>query len=370
MEIKYFIFLLFQIFCFTIAKSQAVFNDDIENRHNLKINSKPHISHTEESTVQRECLNIPLTDQCLIYHNDQWFEFTTLDTNIYYLNIRNQDCRDIRGVQAVIFDGEACRPETYKLIKCISNGHQDDVYTKLELERNKSYLLLIDGYLHDNCYFDIDISTNLPDFAIIPDSYSEFDTIQSNEAIVKLEWHVDSLTALEIYEYQILRRYQNSKKSQSIWSSPALRNSMGEAFLDYSWSDTLNDKEGKYYYKVLAMGPDSSMHLIKSVLYEYSSKEYKNDPRDNFIVYDLPNTKRGNLYVIELRDKKSDLLLEKKSIQYDKLFSEIKIDITKYRKMGIVDFELQVKNRNDNKTFTVHFNRPYFREMDNQEELW
>ncbi len=340
--------------------AQSVYNDDIENRHPLKLNDKPYISHTEECTVQKECLNISLTDQCLIYHNDQWFEFTTIQEGEYYINIRNQECRDVRGIQAVIIDGEACKPESYEIIDCVSNGHQDDMYIRLSLEANKTYLLIIDGYLHDYCYFDIDISTNPPSFAIIPDQKTVSDTIFSQSPIVQFQWAMDTFEAEQMQEYQIFRRHKTEKKSKPVWITPNLRNSFGEPFIELSKYDTLDENlEGSYYYKIVGLRQDSTRLLIEDVLVVYEAKTSYYDPAHDYISFSLPKSKRKTPFVIVLKDATIGMPLEEKRIEYDKLFSEIRLDIKNYRARGILDYEVEIRNTDSGEKTVLEFSKPH-----------
>lgn len=364
--------LLFLVLCyFTSLKAQKVHNDNIENRHNLKINDKPYISHTINSTLQKKCLNLALTESCLIYHNDQWFEFESIDSGTYYLNIRNQECRNIKGVQAVIIKGEACIPESYELIKCISNGHQDDVYTEIALEANTTYLMIIDGYLHDYCYFDIDISTEVPDFAIVEDENTIEDELIGENEILEISWKVDSLFAQDIQSYLVLRRYEREAKSKVIWASPALRNALGEAFIDYSIFDTLEaESPGEYFYQVVALDNDSAKTLVKSISYLFEGLMKKEDPKDNFIIVELPKSKRNSLFYLTLNDVKRDVRLKRVSIQYDKLFREVKLDIEEFRKMGITDFELIIDDVTKEEQTSQLISRPALLIQEKENKLW
>ncbi len=340
--------------------AQSVYNDDIENRHPLKINDKPYISHTEECTVQKECLNIALTDQCLIYHNDQWFEFTTLDSGDYFINIRNQECRDVRGVQAVIMDGEACVPESYDIVECVSNGHQDDMFIKLNLEANKTYLMIIDGYLHDYCYFDIDVSTEPPVFAILPDNNTHYDTIFTQNPIVQFQWTMDTFEAEQMQEYQILRRHSLEKKSKTVWSSPNLRNSFGEPFVNFSKYDTLDENvEGSYFYKISGLRQDSSKLLIQNVLVIYEAEDPYYDPTHDYIQFELPKSKRNTPYSIVIKDAKTNVKLVEKRIEYDKLFSTIKLDIKNYRMSGILEYKIEIRNQKSGELKILEFSKPH-----------
>ena len=73
-------------------------------------------------------INKELTNKCVIYHNDQWF---TSEANIggtYYLNISSQKRRAAKGIQAIIIEGNSCEDATYKVLHCIPQISQQDVF--------------------------------------------------------------------------------------------------------------------------------------------------------------------------------------------------------------------------------------------------
>ncbi|MEQ6118893.1 hypothetical protein [Reichenbachiella sp. MALMAid0571] len=118
-----------------------VTNDNIENRIELLPNNTL-TSKAEGCTVQWQCVDESLTGKEIEYHNDQWFYFNTGSLDNYFLNISNQRCRDLRGVQLVVIDGEPCKPETYNIVSCVSLATQDDIFIELQyLKTEYSYLI-------------------------------------------------------------------------------------------------------------------------------------------------------------------------------------------------------------------------------------
>src|ERR1044071_3342301 len=103
-----------------------VANDNIEGRLQLDLN-KPFHSSTAGANVQWKCINKALTNKCLVYHNDQWFSFTVAQSGNYFINIGAQQCRDSKGVQMIIIEGNPCEVATYKILECINQIRTEDV---------------------------------------------------------------------------------------------------------------------------------------------------------------------------------------------------------------------------------------------------
>ena len=57
-----------------------------------------------------EYINKALTNKCVIYHNDQGY----------------------KGIQAIIIEGNPCEAATYKILHCIPQISQHDVYIELK----------------------------------------------------------------------------------------------------------------------------------------------------------------------------------------------------------------------------------------------
>ena len=52
-----------------------VSNNSIDKRLGLVMDANPIASTAAESSVEWNCINKSLTSKCLVYHNDQWFDF-------------------------------------------------------------------------------------------------------------------------------------------------------------------------------------------------------------------------------------------------------------------------------------------------------
>lgn len=241
-----------------------VSNDAADHAVALPVDGTLHRSSTTNCTLDFNCLNQALTAKCLVYHNDQWFTFTTGEQAEYYLLVQNQNCRDVNGVQVVVFDGTLCEPSTYSLVSCISLSTQDDVYMTLkDLKSNHTYLINLDGYLNDHCAFDIRISSILPDFAIISTEYQVEVSLQMKNDSVYFHWKLDeNLQKLGITEFEIIRRFKTEKKAQSIATIGVERTVKGDYKEEYNYSDTIK-KAGTYSYKIIGKRTDGKKYLIK-----------------------------------------------------------------------------------------------------------
>ena len=85
-----------------------VSNNSIDKRLGLVLDANPIASTTAESSVEWNCINKSLTSKCLVYHNDQWFDFVVDKAGRYFLNVSAQQCRERQGVQAIVIEGNPC----------------------------------------------------------------------------------------------------------------------------------------------------------------------------------------------------------------------------------------------------------------------
>ncbi|RSK40051.1 fibronectin type III domain-containing protein [Hymenobacter perfusus] len=241
-------------------------NDDIARRRPLQ-SEELVTSSTTGCTVQWGCVDELLTGKCIEYHNDQWFEFTPATTGRYYVNIAGQQCRDVRGVQLVVLTGTPCQPATYRVLSCTSLGSQDDVFVTLDsLRAGQSYLLNVDGYLHDNCRFTLVVSTRAQG---IPASALPPATSLTGNPVVTLRWQLpDSLASAT--QFRVLRREAGAFRSADRTVLAVRRTTYGAAVASYSWTDTLS-AAGRYLYQVVAESTDGSTpSLVQQQWYTYS----------------------------------------------------------------------------------------------------
>ena len=263
-----FLFLLLGIYNLhaqkTIAQKEAVkvLNDDAAGAITLFVDSAYYPSTTTNCTIEEACIDRALTAKCLVYHNDQWFNFRTTDSVTYYLLVKNQNCRDIKGVQLLVIDGCICQPATYNILECISLATQDDISLALnKLKPNHSYIINLDGYLNDFCKFEISISTRPPDFHLRTDLPVAVKTTVQNDKI-EFAWQLnEELINLGVTEFEILRRFQLEKKFSHIKKVAVERRVSGSYEIDYSTIDSVN-RSGMYYYKVLALTSEGEKFLL------------------------------------------------------------------------------------------------------------
>lgn len=236
-------------------------NDNIENRLELPLNQW-HTSRTDDCTVQWGCVDKALTGKCIDYHNDQWFYFKSAPTGgTHYINIARQACRDVRGVQLVVMDGTPCQTNTYQILTCVSLANQDDVFAQLDsLRPNHTYLINVDGYLHDYCRFEIQVSGQSNG---IPVNKKDMGTVKANMAgnVVKLDWTVDEEMAAQVNEFQVFRRHQQDVRSQQVVSLPLNRNAAGSYQDTYHAQDSVS-KAGLYIYKIIGLTAEGNRIMV------------------------------------------------------------------------------------------------------------
>jgi hypothetical protein len=228
-------------------------NDNIENRRRVQA-EEIITSSTAGCTVQWSCVDERLTGKCIEYHNDQWFEFRPPADGTYYVNIGQQKCRDVRGVQLVALTGTPCQPATYHILACASLGTQDDLYVPLPgLRAGQPYLLDVDGYLKDFCGFTLQVSGRARGLPVVPTPALPA-VPPATSRVVTLTWQLpDSLTS--VLNCRVLRREQRAFRSSEVGRLPAERNTLGQHQTAYALTDTL-PAPGHYLYQIVAESDD------------------------------------------------------------------------------------------------------------------
>lgn len=256
------------------ATAQAT-NDDFANRLSLRAEI-PVNSSTVGCTVQPNCIDEKLTGKCVEYHNDQWFEFKPESSGNYFLNISNQHCRDVRGVQLVVFTGQPCQPATYHVLSCTSLGSLDDVYVPLwNAKAGQTYYLNVDGYLHDFCAFRLEVSTEAQG---LPATSTPLIPAPSFQKWVSISWQLpDSVLA---QSFKVWRRRTDESRSTLIKEVNVIRNAYGKPLEHYQLTDTLLTA-GTYFYQIVAEGP------AVPVLLKQMASQYKELQQPKFVLLPL-----------------------------------------------------------------------------------
>lgn len=332
--------------------SAQVINDDITKRLKLPLNSSL-LSNTTNCSVQWNCVDTKAVNGCIQFHNDQWFEFTTAQAGEYFISVTNQHCRDIRGVQLLIIDGDPCMPSTYKNIVCYSTGSQDDIALPLDsLQANHTYLINVDGYLNDFCKFEISLTTQAPDFVLFPLPEPIEVTSRLTNKVVQLDWVLSDSLVEQISEFTILRRHATEKRATAIGHLSASANTHGLAQSAYSWVDTL-DKEGVYLYKIIAATNLNRKYLLKELKIHHDTFNPSLLEERYTQTLSIPVGKKIQASVFIYNAATSELL--EKRDQSIKRKEEVKLNLYAYMQAGIQTFKVLVKETGKRGGFEKEF---------------
>ncbi|MEM7108930.1 MAG: hypothetical protein AAF519_11950 [Bacteroidota bacterium] len=299
-------------------------------------------SKTHGNTVEYGCINPELTGKCIKYHNDQWYTFVADSSNLF-VNISGQSCRDLFGVQLVIFSGELCRPETYQLIDCISLATQDDIYVELNgLIRGEGYWLNIDGYLHDFCTFELEVSHLPKGFSTEKVDLIEEVSLLEIKNELTINWKLpDSLAHLSSAT-QVYRRTESEFKYQQIADVPFQVNAYGIMQTNYSYTDIVFEP-GTYHYRLALPLNDERVEVLDQISWtvQYSSLQSVNLDLD--YEYD-------DALEVTIADPDTGKELDSFGLIYKpKEHRSFPIYITKYAE-GFKALEVRIHNKDNNHT--------------------
>lgn len=236
---------------FSLSTSYAqVANDNIENRIPVQVEQVVS-STTKECTVQRKCVREELTGKIIQYHNDQWFEFTPPEPGRYFINISDQQCQSKRGLQVVVMSGTPCEPQTYRILSCLSLSTQDDIFVTVDsLYNSQTYLINVDGYSHDLCDFQFQVSRQSKGIPVgIPISTSGH---YMNGRLLEIGWLLpDSVAATYC---QVWRRDTRTQYSVLVRRVKVSRNGYGQQQRRFSVLDTLPNSiiPTSFQYRIVA----------------------------------------------------------------------------------------------------------------------
>jgi hypothetical protein len=240
-------------------------NNSIFKRLTLELDDMPLRANTRQATVEWTCINKKLTEKCLKYHNDLWFDFTVAKAGRYFLNVGAQRCQQQRGVQVVILEGRACETDSYRLLQCISTGLTDDVFVEMpDLQPGRQYLVNIDGFLGDQCEFEIQMATKpmgRPLNLLKADTFTS--RLNASGKVVKIHWFVPDSLIERYQEFRVYRKKQTDRATQRVGDQPVLANAQGRFVQDYTWQDTLPG-EGIFRYEVFGVQRVTEIPILVS----------------------------------------------------------------------------------------------------------
>jgi hypothetical protein len=255
--------LLLSAMFMSMTMSAQVSNNNIHQSSFLILDAAPIESTTDQSTVEWACINKKLTAKCLIYHNDQWFTFTSPIGGKLFLNVGNQQCKKKFGVQVLVIEGNPCEKETYKLLHCESFTDQNDTFITIDsVEANKPYLINIDGFLGDICSFDIQLATKPKGY---PLKQQPLDTLQLEgklqENIVVLNWRIDEGLREELEAFEVHRQLSTEFKGELLKEIALQFNAQGKSLDHYQYQDTLQ-QHGTYVYDIVGISKNGEQRQL------------------------------------------------------------------------------------------------------------
>ncbi|MBK5278034.1 MAG: hypothetical protein JJE09_04125 [Bacteroidia bacterium] len=350
--------LLFVLVGLTNSLVAQVKNNAIRNRIALDINADPTHSSTAQSDVEWGCINKALTNKCLVYHNDQWFNFSVPIEGTYFINLSNQNCRDLQGLQVILIEGNPCETKSYKIHSCLPKIRQEDVFIQIDsLKPSIQYLVNIDGFLDDQCSFGIQISdkpTGLP----LRDSNLTYDTIPViatlKGKIVNLSWSVTEEKIAMLESFKLYRGIHNAIKQDFIREIGATSNSYGAPVLYYSASDSLV-KEGTYIYRIYGIQKQTQMpYLLVNRVVKYHEPKPKQQLQRS-IKLNLKLADKTPFQVL-VYDEATNTLLKKYKKEFDVTFDQQhEVDLGEFIDRGLRNFMILVADGNSRDALTLYY---------------
>lgn len=253
-----------------------VSNDKVANRLHLVPDAAPVSTTTASATVEWGCLNQALTGKCLVYHNDQWYEFKVPEPQAYFLNISNLVCRSSNGIQIIIIEGNPCETKNYRVLHCISQIKNEEVFVPLGMvTANLPYLIEIDGFNGDHCDFNIQIARRPSGLPMKFDEVKQADASVSvgtqKDSLVTISWKVAPGLLDQIDQFRLYRLFEGDiVRLERI--VPSSRNAYGKPIDSYTLQDTLT-VPGDYVYRVIGYPYSGAPVLLKETRIGYIKRE-------------------------------------------------------------------------------------------------
>lgn len=312
-------------------------NDNLANRIHLKTDDSPMHTTTASSTVQWDCLNQALTGKCLVYHNDQWYSFQVSEPQSYFLNISRLSCRNTEGIQIIIIEGNPCETRNYRVIQCIPQIRNEEVFVPLGMvAANTIYLIEIDGFNGDHCDFDIQVARRPLG---LPMKFDERDrpetgtnTRTQKDSLVNISWRVPAGRLDEIDQFRIYRLKEEDiiRLERAI---PASRNAYGKPSDAYLIQDTL-DAPGDYLYRVYGYPEEDKPVFIAEARVSYAKAAKAPPATSQHIVIDHQFSEKVE-FAVRIYDDQQLSILHSLSGVFDPLHPmPISIDMKEFIKAG------------------------------------
>lgn len=261
---------------FALPGKAQVNNDNVANRIHLVPDGAPLHTTTASATVEWGCLNQALTGKCLVYHNDQWYEFKVQEPQAYFLNISNLVCRNSNGIQIILIEGNPCVTKNYRVLQCIRQIKNEEVFIPLGMvTANLPYLIEIDGFDGDHCDFNIQIArkpSGLPmTFEELQKSDAKISVGSQKDSLVNISWKVPPGLLDQMDQYRVYRLAEGDiVRLERI--VPSSKNAYGKPLDAYLVQDTLV-APGNYVYRVIGYPYSGTPLLLTELRMEYVKRK-------------------------------------------------------------------------------------------------
>jgi hypothetical protein len=333
---------LFMLISIAYAGHTQVSNNNMDGRIELELDAGWTNSTTKQATVQWNCINKMLTNKCLIYHNDQWFYIVPEQSGKYFINLSVDHCRDGRGIQVTVIEGNPCEISTYQIVHCIPQLKNDNAFVTLDsVKAGVSYLINIDGFLGDFCDFKIEFGTRARGIPYRPVDQEIIESqIQARDSIVSVSWRIPDTLTHHPSHFLIYRKH-DLERSGSLWMTvPLQRNTLGVAEARYQVMDTLR-QQGRYQYSFYGnvLGEEPVLMGEESIVYKKEIDPGRAEPYT--VMFPLYCPKSGKVRV-DVYHSVTEKFLGSHLKKVNKGNANIALDLSAHTNKGVYFFKIIV----------------------------